>query len=64
MALARATSPRITSGHYDFVFAGTTCETFSRARAGPLGPRPLRDSDRLCGLPKEQEQLSRAEYEQ
>eukprot|EP00969_Alexandrium_andersonii_P034105 1491568-Alexandrium_andersonii.AAC.1 len=33
-------SQRGASGVYDFVFMGTPCETFSRARAGPPGPRP------------------------
>ena len=36
------------------MFFGTPCETFSRARTGPPGPRPLRDSQHLYGLPKEQ----------
>eukprot|EP00969_Alexandrium_andersonii_P039959 1751290-Alexandrium_andersonii.AAC.1 len=26
---------RVASGLYDFVFMGTPCETFSRARTGP-----------------------------
>eukprot|EP00969_Alexandrium_andersonii_P248094 10963740-Alexandrium_andersonii.AAC.1 len=41
---------------------GTPCETFARARAGPPGPRPLRDLGHLYGLPKDQ--LSPAEYGQ
>eukprot|EP00969_Alexandrium_andersonii_P323712 14302671-Alexandrium_andersonii.AAC.1 len=41
---------------------GTPCETFSRARTGPPGPRPLRDASHLYGLPKER--LSPAEFEQ
>eukprot|EP00969_Alexandrium_andersonii_P062050 2734637-Alexandrium_andersonii.AAC.1 len=41
---------------------GTPCETFSRARAGPPGPRPLRDSGNLYGLPKDR--LSPEEREQ
>ena len=44
----------VSSGHYDFVFFGTPCETFSRARTGPPGPRPLRDALHLYGLPKDQ----------
>ena len=39
-------------GQYDFVFMGTPCETFSRARTGPPGPRPLRDARYPYGLPK------------
>eukprot|EP00969_Alexandrium_andersonii_P170253 7527961-Alexandrium_andersonii.AAC.1 len=41
---------------------GAPRETFSRARTGPPGPRPLRDVGHLYGLPKER--LSPAEYEQ
>eukprot|EP00969_Alexandrium_andersonii_P216233 9550894-Alexandrium_andersonii.AAC.1 len=42
---------------------GTPCETFSRARVGPPGPRPLRSPEHIYGLPKselhphEQEQV-------
>eukprot|EP00969_Alexandrium_andersonii_P339540 15009026-Alexandrium_andersonii.AAC.1 len=45
---------RVASGRYDFVFAGAPCETSSRARTGPPWPRPLQDSSRLYGLPKDQ----------
>eukprot|EP00969_Alexandrium_andersonii_P366541 15468750-Alexandrium_andersonii.AAC.1 len=41
---------------------GTPCETFSRARTGPPGPRPLRSTEHLYGLPKDQ--LSPEEFEQ
>ena len=33
-------------------FFGTPCETFSRARTGPPGPRPLRSREHPYGLPK------------
>eukprot|EP00969_Alexandrium_andersonii_P072630 3205156-Alexandrium_andersonii.AAC.1 len=45
---------RVASGQYDFVFAGAPFETFSRARAGRPGPRPLMDLDNTYGLPKDQ----------
>eukprot|EP00969_Alexandrium_andersonii_P144444 6387642-Alexandrium_andersonii.AAC.1 len=41
---------------------GAPCETFSRARTGPPGPRALRDPDHLYGLPKDC--LTPGEYEQ
>eukprot|EP00969_Alexandrium_andersonii_P018755 818732-Alexandrium_andersonii.AAC.1 len=31
---------------------GTPCETYSRARVGPPGPRPLRSARHIYGLPK------------
>eukprot|EP00969_Alexandrium_andersonii_P338954 14981552-Alexandrium_andersonii.AAC.1 len=31
---------------------GTPCETYSRARTGPPGPRPLRSPEHPYGLPK------------
>eukprot|EP00969_Alexandrium_andersonii_P169524 7494173-Alexandrium_andersonii.AAC.1 len=40
---------------------GTPCETFSRARAGPPGPRALRDLNHLHGPPKDH--LSPEEHE-
>ena len=44
----------IRSGTYDFVFLGTPCTTFSRARTGPPGPRPLRSVEFPYGFPKAQ----------
>eukprot|EP00969_Alexandrium_andersonii_P230786 10192963-Alexandrium_andersonii.AAC.1 len=41
---------------------GTPCETFSRARTGPPGPRPLRSSEFPYGLPKDA--LTPGEHEQ
>ena len=42
----------VRKGVYQCVFMGTPCETFSRARRGPPGPRPLRSADLIYGLPK------------
>ena len=39
-------------GQFTAVFAGTPCTTFSAARTGPPGPRPLRNHDNPYGLPK------------
>ena len=50
------------AGEYAGVLAGTPCETASRARTGPPGPRPLRSPDHLYGLPRDQ--LTDAEYAQ
>eukprot|EP00969_Alexandrium_andersonii_P053985 2375494-Alexandrium_andersonii.AAC.1 len=47
---------------------GTPCETFSRARVGPPGPRPLRSPEHIYGFPKselyprEQEQVRLGTY--
>ena len=38
----------------DFVFMGTDCKTFSRARQNPHGPPPLRSLVHLYGLPSSQ----------
>ena len=47
---------------YAAVFMGTPCETASRARTGPPGPRPLRSAEHIYGLPKSQ--LSAQEWDQ
>ena len=52
----------LSSGRYAGVFMGTPCETASRARTGPPGPRPLRSPEHLYGLPRSQ--LSPEEYDQ
>ena len=52
----------IAAGHYQCVGFGTPCETASRARRGPPGPRPLRSTEHIYGLPKSQ--LTQAESEQ
>ena len=44
----------LTQGRYQCVFMGTPCETFSRARNTPPGPRPLRTPEHIYGLPKGQ----------
>ena len=49
-------------GEYAAVFIGTPCETRSRARTGPPGPRPLCSQEHLYGLPRRQ--LSDREFEQ
>ena len=49
-------------GEYDAVVMGTLCETASKARTGPPGPRPLRSAEHIYGLPRSQ--LSQAEHEQ
>eukprot|EP00969_Alexandrium_andersonii_P213612 9433003-Alexandrium_andersonii.AAC.1 len=41
---------------------GTPCETYSRARVGPPGPRPLRSARHIYGLPKSE--ITPAEQEQ
>eukprot|EP00969_Alexandrium_andersonii_P227990 10068197-Alexandrium_andersonii.AAC.1 len=47
---------------------GTPCETFSRARVGPPGPRALRSPEHIYRLPKselppqEQEQVRLGTY--
>ena len=38
------------SGAIDAIWAGTPCETFSKARCGPPGPRPLRTPESIYGL--------------
>ena len=58
----------ISAGVYDFVWIGTPCSTFSRARERPPGPRPLRSLDQIRGLPKhlltpkEQKQLDEGNF--
>ena len=42
------------AGQYAAVILGTPCETASRARTGPPGPRPLRSTEHIYGLPKAQ----------
>ncbi len=49
-------------GQYHAVAMGTPCETASRARTGPPGPRPLRSSQHIYGLPKSM--LSESEHTQ
>ena len=49
-------------GQYQAIFMGTPCETASKARTGPPGPRPLRSVEHIYGLPKAQ--LTTAEHEQ
>ena len=41
---------RILAGHFDFVFFGTPCETFSRVRHVPGGPPPLRSWEEPLGM--------------
>jgi len=52
----------LTQGQYAAVVMGTPCETASRARNGPPGPRPLRSAAHIYGLPKSQ--LTKAEHDQ
>ena len=49
-------------GEYEAVLMGTPCETASRARTGPPGPRPLRSPEHIYGLPRDQ--LTPEEFEQ
>ena len=49
-------------GEYQAVIMGTPCETASKARTGPPGPRPLRSASHIYGLPKKE--LTPAEHEQ
>ena len=49
-------------GEYEAVFCGTPCETASKARDGPPGPRPLRSPEHIYGLPRSE--LTEAEAEQ
>eukprot|EP00969_Alexandrium_andersonii_P081600 3596925-Alexandrium_andersonii.AAC.1 len=55
-------SPAGRLGALRLCITGAPCETFSRARAGPPGLRPLRGSEHLYGLPKDR--LSPEGYEQ
>ena len=50
------------AGEYQAIFMGTPCETASRARTGPPGPRPLRSPAHIYGLPRAQ--LTEAEHTQ
>ena len=50
------------AGEYQAILIGTPCETASKARTGPPGPRPLRTPDHLYGLPRDQ--LTEAEHKQ
>ena len=43
---------RIRAGEFDFVWMGTPCTTFSKARFRKPGPRPLRSMSHLYGLPR------------
>ena len=52
----------IRAGRYDFVWMGTPCTTFSRARYRRPGPPPLRAKDHIYGLPKSQ--LTQAQFKQ
>ena len=52
----------IRAGQYQAVFFGTPCETASKARTGPPGPRPLRSAEFIYGLPRDQ--LTPAEHDQ
>ena len=49
-------------GYFHAIIMGTPCETASRARTGPPGPRPLRSAKHIYGLPKAQ--LTTAEHDQ
>ena len=42
----------ITAGDYEAAVIGTPCETASKARIGPPGPRPLRSPEHIYGLPR------------
>ena len=53
---------RLRKGVYSGVGVGTPCTTFSAARTGPPGPRPLRSAEFPYGLLKAQ--LDPAEFEQ
>ena len=55
-------SADLADGLYDAIVMGTPCETASRARTGPPGPRPLRSASHIYGLPRDQ--LTEAEHEQ
>ena len=52
----------VAAGAFRCVFMGTPCETFSRARTGPPGPRPLRTAQSPYGLPRGS--LTEREFEQ
>ena len=41
---------RVLADEFDFVWMGTPCNTFSRAREKPPGPRPLRSVEKPMGL--------------
>ena len=43
---------RLRAGEFVAIIAGPPCTTFSRARTGPPGPRPLRSPDHPYGLPR------------
>ena len=53
---------------YSFIWAGPPCETWSKARTGPPGPRPLRSADNIYGLkypaisPEEEETVKTGTY--
>ena len=49
-------------GEYAAIAMGTPCETASRARTGPPGPRPVRSPEHIYGLPKAL--LTEAEHKQ
>ena len=45
-------SSQLQNGSFDFVWMGTPCTTFSRARQGPPGPPPLRSLEQIYGFSK------------
>jgi len=51
----------VSNGAFDFVWMGTPCTTFSRARQGPPGPPPLRSLEHIYGFPKPS--LSQADWD-
>ena len=52
---------QLAAGEVSAVVAGPPCTTFSRARQGPPGPRPLRSAAHPYGLPSGE--LTKAEHE-
>ena len=40
----------VEAGMYDHIMLGTPCETYSRLRKEPPGPRPLRSAEEITGL--------------
>ena len=49
-------------GEFKAIMFGTPCETASKARTGPPGPRPLRSAQHIYGLPRDQ--LTPEEFDQ